>query len=184
VLSEIGVVGCGLIQDLSYNTSSFFLPTTQLQPLPSYFLKYISSRRTQNPSLKIQPLLYEKGKDILVTGRGGTQGSESSRLLHFLDNRVTDGGEAVSLRRRPPLTPGRVRVLISVRRLVDPRAIVRLVGLRQLKNPMTSTRLEPATLRLVAYCLNLLRYRELLNFYYTSVLKNNTYITVSKSLRL
>jgi hypothetical protein len=33
---------------------------------------------------------------------------------------------------------------------VDPRAIVRLEGLGQLKNPMTSSRIEPATYQLVA----------------------------------
>jgi hypothetical protein len=38
-----------------------------------------------------------------------------------------------------PLAPGRFLVLISVRGRVDPRAIVRLEGLGQLKNPMTST---------------------------------------------
>jgi hypothetical protein len=29
---------------------------------------------------------------------------ETSRLPHFLDNRLTDGGEVVSLTRRPPFT--------------------------------------------------------------------------------
>jgi hypothetical protein len=46
-------------------------------------------------------------------------------------------------------TPGRFMVLISVRRWVDPRAIVRLQGLGQLKK-YTSTALEPSTFRLVA----------------------------------
>jgi hypothetical protein len=35
---------------------------------------------------------------------------------------------------------------------------VRLKGLGQLKNPMTSSGIEPATFRLIAYCLNQLRY--------------------------
>jgi hypothetical protein len=41
-----------------------------------------------------------------------------SRFPHFLDNRLTDGGEVVSLTCRPagrPLPPGRFLALISVR---------------------------------------------------------------------
>jgi hypothetical protein len=58
----------------------------------------------------------KKIKAIPVTGRGGPWGSETSRLPHFLDNRLTDGGEVVSPTRRPPFTPpGRFLVLISVR---------------------------------------------------------------------
>jgi hypothetical protein len=36
---------------------------------------------------------------------------------------------------------------------------VRLEGLGKLENPVTSLRIEPATFRLVAECLNQLRYR-------------------------
>jgi hypothetical protein len=43
----------------------------------------------------------KKGKAIPVTGRGGPQGYETSRLPHFLHNRLTDGGKVVSLMRRP-----------------------------------------------------------------------------------
>jgi inner membrane protein involved in colicin E2 resistance len=32
-----------------------------------------------------------------VTGRGGPEDFETSRLPHFLDNRLTDGGKVVSL---------------------------------------------------------------------------------------
>jgi hypothetical protein len=42
-----------------------------------------------------------EGKAIPVTGRGGPYGCETSRLPHFLDNRLTDGGEVVSLTRLP-----------------------------------------------------------------------------------
>jgi hypothetical protein len=38
-----------------------------------------------------------KGKAIPITGRGGPYVCEMSRLPHFLDNRLTDGGEVVSL---------------------------------------------------------------------------------------
>jgi hypothetical protein len=41
-------------------------------------------------------------------------------------------------------------VFISVRGGVDPKAMVRLEGLRQLKIQMTSSEIEPATFRLVA----------------------------------
>jgi hypothetical protein len=47
------------------------------------------------------------GKAIPVTVRGGPQGYESSRLQHFLHNRLTDGGD-VGLTRRPPLTPSNI----------------------------------------------------------------------------
>jgi hypothetical protein len=57
------------------------------------------------------------------------------------------------------LPPGRFLVLISVRGCVDPRAIVQLEGLGQLKNPMTSSGIEPATFVFVLQCLNELRYR-------------------------
>jgi hypothetical protein len=54
--------------------------------------------------------------------------NRSSRLPHFLDTRFTNGGEVLSLTRRPPFTPVRFLALISVRRCVDLSAIVRLEG--------------------------------------------------------
>jgi hypothetical protein len=41
---------------------------------------------------------------IPVTGRGIPYNCETSRLQHFLENRLTDGGEVVSLKRWPPFT--------------------------------------------------------------------------------
>jgi hypothetical protein len=49
-----------------------------------------------------------KGEATLVTGRGGPQDCETSRLPHFLDNRLTDGGEIVGLTRRPLFTPRKI----------------------------------------------------------------------------
>jgi hypothetical protein len=57
----------------------------------------------------------KKGKAIPVTGCGGPEGCEMSRLPHFLDNQLTDGSEVVSLMCRLPFTARRFMVLISVR---------------------------------------------------------------------
>jgi hypothetical protein len=65
----------------------------------------------------------------------------------FLDSRFTDGGEVVSLTRRPFFT---LQGLISVSGWVYLRAIVRLEELGELKNPITSSGIEPATFRFVA----------------------------------
>jgi hypothetical protein len=46
--------------------------------------------------------------NIPVTGRGSPKGCEMSRLPHFLDNWPTDGGEVVSLRRRPAFAPRKI----------------------------------------------------------------------------
>jgi hypothetical protein len=53
----------------------------------------------------------KKIKAIPLTGSGDPYGCETSRLPHFLDNRLTDGGKVAGLH----LPPGRFLVLISVR---------------------------------------------------------------------
>jgi hypothetical protein len=49
-----------------------------------------------------------KGKAIPVTGRASTQGCETSRFPHFLENRLTDGGEVVSLTPRLSFIPRKI----------------------------------------------------------------------------
>jgi hypothetical protein len=57
-----------------------------------------------------------KGKTIPVSGCGGKQSCETSRLPHFLDNRLTQMAVRLSaLRASRPLPPGRFLILISVR---------------------------------------------------------------------
>jgi hypothetical protein len=50
----------------------------------------------------------KKDKTIPVTGRGGSWDFEMSRLPHFLDNWLTDGGEVVRLTHQPPFTPRKI----------------------------------------------------------------------------
>jgi hypothetical protein len=51
-------------------------------------------------------LEYNKvNKAIPVTGRGGLQGCKLSNNPHFLDNRLTEGGEIVSHTYRQHFTP-------------------------------------------------------------------------------
>jgi hypothetical protein len=53
----------------------------------------------------LKPIEKRGGKAIPVTGRGGPQDCDTSRLPHFLDNRLKDGGEVVSLTLRSHLYP-------------------------------------------------------------------------------
>jgi hypothetical protein len=55
-----------------------------------------------------KPIKKVKGKAIPVTGYGVPYGCERSSLPHFLDNRLTDGGEVVSLTHWPPSTPRKI----------------------------------------------------------------------------
>jgi hypothetical protein len=49
-----------------------------------------------------------KGKAIPVTGHEGPLGCETSRLPHFLENLLTNGGEVVSFTRQPHFTPRKI----------------------------------------------------------------------------
>jgi hypothetical protein len=66
---------------------------------------YVIQERGNRPATFISCIIIKKGKAILVTGLRGPEGCETSRLPHFLDNRLTDGGKIVRLTPRPPFTP-------------------------------------------------------------------------------
>jgi hypothetical protein len=50
--------------------------------------------------------IVKKNKAIPGTDRGGQYGCETSGFPHFLDNRLTDGGEFISLSHQPSKVPG------------------------------------------------------------------------------
>jgi hypothetical protein len=76
----------------------------------------------------------KKGKDIPVAGLEGPQDCETSRLPHFLNNRLTDGGKIVSLTRWLLFTPQEdswYSFLLQTESTPGP--IMRLEGLGKLK---------------------------------------------------
>jgi hypothetical protein len=89
-----------------------------------------------------------KVKDNPVTDRGDPQGFETSRLPHFLENRLKDGVEIVSLRAGRPLPPPPEEdSWYSFMLKGEPTP--GLDGLGQLKIPMISSGIEPVSFRLV-----------------------------------
>jgi hypothetical protein len=59
-------------------------------------------------------LMVHKGKAVPLQAWSGPEGSRKLRFPDFMTT-AQDGGRIVSPRYRPPLPPGRLLVLISVR---------------------------------------------------------------------
>jgi hypothetical protein len=98
-------------------------------------------------------------KAMPVTGRGSPQGCETSRLPHFLDNQLIDGGD-ISLTHRPAGLYHQEYFWHSF--LSEAESTLGSLLVR-LKNPLTSSGIEVATFRLIAYlqstCFSHLQYQ-------------------------
>jgi hypothetical protein len=109
----------------------------------------IVQSRVHNIATKLHSMdsIKKERKSILVTGSGGPWGSQTSRFPTFSRqsaHRWRWGCQPYAPAALYPL--GRFLVLFSVSGWVEPRSIVRLEGLGPLINPMTSSRIKPATL--------------------------------------
>jgi hypothetical protein len=122
----------------------------------------VTIRRT---NLK-RPLPASRNSSLKAVRKGmlNLQVVEAHRVMRRRGSHIlqTIGSQIVvrlsALRVSRPLPPARFLVLIPLIGWVEPRAIVRLEKLVNWKNPITSSGINHVTFRLVAQCLNQLRY--------------------------
>jgi hypothetical protein len=92
-------------------------------------------------------------KTIPVRGREGPKGCETSRLPHFLDNRLTDGCKGIKLTCRPLFKTGRFCYRLSLPkgcsaagRITSIEKSEDLIGNRAYDPPACNVVLQPTTL--------------------------------------
>jgi hypothetical protein len=73
-----------------------------------YYITYVRVNPRQYVAFVTWNCVMTDRARIHVTGRGGPYGCETSRLPHFLDNRLTGGGKVISLKRQQPFTPNKI----------------------------------------------------------------------------
>jgi hypothetical protein len=98
-----------------------------------------------------------KSKDIPVTGHGSPQVFETSRLPHFLDNRLIDGGKVVGLTLRPPFNPRKILSTNFCYNLSPPQGHIAAGRIRSIEKPSglteNQTRDLPASTNCSTACL-------------------------------
>jgi hypothetical protein len=73
-------------------------------------------------------------KALPVIGREGLLGCETLRIPHCLDSRLIDGGEVISLRRRPHMNSPETLFLILVLEMI--RLIDKMCSLHRVSNSL------------------------------------------------
>jgi hypothetical protein len=125
----------------------------------SWDQKFSSAHCSETPSVYVLPLIWETQFHTHIKVKVKLSCNSPWRPIGLWDVEDPTFSRQSAHRWRwgcQPYAPaalyssGKFLVLISVRGWVDPRAIVRLEGLGQLKNPMTSSGIKPATSRLLA----------------------------------